>query len=84
MPKANGPERPLGIPALEEKLVQPACVKLLAAIYEQDLLDWSDGYRAGRGALDAVRDLTCDLPYGRSGYLVEADRGVSNHDIHLR
>jgi hypothetical protein len=59
--KANGTERPLGIPALEDKLVQLACAKLLTAIYEQDLLDCRDGYRAGRGALDAVRDLIFDL-----------------------
>ena len=73
IPKANGTERPLGIPALEDKLVQLACAKLLAAIYEQDFLDCRYGYRAGRGALDAVRDLTFDLQYGRYGYLVEAD-----------
>jgi len=73
IPKANGHERPLGIPALEDKLVQLACAKLLTAIYEQDFLECSYGYRPGRGALDAVRDLTFDLQYGRYGYLVEAD-----------
>ena len=73
IPKANGTERPLGIPALEDKLVQLACAKLLTAIYEQDFLDCRYGYRPGRGALDAVRDLTFDLQYGRYGYLVEAD-----------
>jgi len=73
IPKANGTDRPLGIPALEDKLVQLACAKLLTAIYEQDFLECSYGYRPGRGALDAVRDLTFDLQYGRYGYLVEAD-----------
>jgi group II intron reverse transcriptase/maturase len=73
IPKENGKERPLGIPALEDKLVQLACAKLLTAIYEQDFLDCSYGYRPGRGAQDAVRDLTFDLQYGKYGYLVEAD-----------
>ncbi len=83
IPKANGTERPLGIPALEDKLVQLACAKLLTAIYEQDFLDCSYGYRPGRGALDAVRDLTFDLQYGRYGYLVEADiQGFFDHMDH--
>jgi RNA-directed DNA polymerase len=63
----------LGIPALEDKLVQLACAKLLTAIYEQEFLDCSYGYRPGRGALDAVRDLTFDLQYGTYGYVVDAD-----------
>src|SRR5262249_38412476 len=83
MPKANGTERPLGIPALEDKLGQLACAKLLTAIYEQEFLDCSYGYRPGRGALDAVRDLTFDLQYGRYGYLVEADvKGCFEHRDH--
>jgi RNA-directed DNA polymerase len=73
IPKEKGSERPLGIPAREDKLVQLACAKLLTAIYEQDFLDCSYAYRPGRGALDAVQDLTFDLQYGKYGYLVEAD-----------
>ncbi len=73
IPKENGTERPLGIPALEDKLVQLACAKLLVAIYEQDFLACSYGYRPERGALDAVRELTFDLQYGVYGYVVEAD-----------
>jgi group II intron reverse transcriptase/maturase len=86
IPKDNGKERPLGNPTLEEKLVQLAWAKLLAllaALYEQDFLECSDGYRPGRGALDAVRDLTVDLQYGRYGYVVEADvDGVCDHLEH--
>ena len=67
IPKENGKERPLGIPALEDKLVQLACAKLLEAIYEQDFLSCSYGYRPERSALDAVRNLTFDLQYGVYG-----------------
>jgi RNA-directed DNA polymerase len=73
IPKEKGKERPLGILVIEDKLVQAACAKLLTAIYEQDFLDCSYGYRPGRGALDAVRDVTFDLQYGCYGYVVEAD-----------
>jgi group II intron reverse transcriptase/maturase len=73
IPKENGGERPLGIPALEDKLVQLACAKLLNAIYEQDFLACSYGYRPGRGAKDAVMDLGFNLQYGKYGHVVEAD-----------
>jgi group II intron reverse transcriptase/maturase len=83
IPKENGKKRPLGIPALEDKLVQLASAKLLTAIYEQDFLDCSYGYRPGRGALDAVRDLTFDLQYGTYGYVVEVDvKGFFDHLDH--
>ena len=73
IPKDNGKERPLGIPALEDKLVQMACAKILGALYEQDFLPASYGYRPMRGAKDAVLDLGFNLQYGRFGYVVEAD-----------
>lgn len=73
IPKENGQERPLGIPALEDKLVQAACAKVLTAIYEQDFLDCSNAYRPGRSAKETVCDLTFNLQFGRFGYIVEAD-----------
>jgi RNA-directed DNA polymerase len=83
IPKENGQQRPLGIPALEDKLVQLACAKLLTAIYEGDFLDCSYGYRPGRSAREAVGDLTFYLQYGSYGYLVEADiRGFFDHMDH--
>ena len=83
IPKENGQERPLGIPALEDKLVQLACAKLLNAIYEQDFLDCSHGYRPGRSAKETVCDLTFALQFGTYGYLVEADiRGFYEHMDH--
>lgn len=75
--------RPLGIPTLEDKLVQLACAKLLTAIYEEDFLDCSYGYRPGRGAQDAVNELTFNLQYGVYGYIVEADiHGFFDHMDH--
>ena len=83
IPKENGTQRPLGIPALEDKLVQLACAKLLTAIYEGDFLNCSYGYRPGRSAREAVCDLTFYLQYGSYGYLVEADiRGFFDHMDH--
>lgn len=83
IPKEKGKERPLGILVLEDKLVQLACAKLLNAIYEHDFMGCSYGYRLGRGAKDAVRDLTFDLQYGVYGYLVEADiKGFFDHMDH--
>ncbi|MFQ6030883.1 MAG: group II intron reverse transcriptase/maturase [Dehalococcoidia bacterium] len=83
IPKGNGQERPLGIPALEDKLVPLACAELLTAIYEQDFRACSYGYRPGRSALDAVQDLTFDLQYGRYGSMVEVDvKGFFDHIDH--
>ncbi|NOT53662.1 MAG: group II intron reverse transcriptase/maturase [Deltaproteobacteria bacterium] len=73
IPKGNGKLRPLGIPAVEDKLLQVAATRLLAAIYEQDFLPCSYGYRPGVGALEAVDDLTVKLQFGRYSYVVEAD-----------
>ncbi len=81
--KENGEPRALGIPALEDKLVQRACGKLLTAIYEQDFLECSHGYRPGRSAKEAVGDLTFNLQYGCYGYVVEADiKGFFDHMDH--
>jgi len=73
IPKENGKQRPLGIPALEDKLVQLACAKVLNAIYEEDFVDCSYAYRSQRSAKEAVEDLTFNLQYGSYGYIVEAD-----------
>lgn len=73
IPKACGKMRALGIPALEDKLVQRACAKILNAIYEQDFLPASYGYRPRRDAREAVEDLGFNLQYGTFGYVVEAD-----------
>jgi group II intron reverse transcriptase/maturase len=73
IPKINGKLRPLGIPATDDKVLQFAVAKILEAIYEEDFLDVSYGYRPGTGPQDAVRDLTRKLQFGRFSHIVEAD-----------
>jgi len=83
IPKLNGKLRPLGIPAIADKLLQTGVTKILEEIYEQDFLDCSYGYRPGVGALDAIKDLSAVLRNGRIHYLVEADiRGFFDHIDH--
>jgi group II intron reverse transcriptase/maturase len=73
IPKENGKQRPLSIPALEDKIVQKAMVEILNAIYEQDFIDCSYGFRPGRGqhqALDEVGRVICTRP---TGWVLEID-----------
>jgi retron-type reverse transcriptase len=65
--------RPLGIPATEDKLLQLAVKRLLEAIYEQDFLSCSYGYRPLVGARTAVDELRAKLQFGGYHHLVEAD-----------
>jgi RNA-directed DNA polymerase len=73
IPKLNGKLRPLGIPAIADKVLQMGVTRILEEIYEQDFLACSYGYRPRVGALDAVRDLSAALRSGRYHFLVEAD-----------
>ena len=73
IPKGNGKLRPLGIPATEDKLLQLAVKRILEAIYEQDFLKSSYGYRPNIGAHDAVERLSNELQFGKYNYVVEAD-----------
>jgi group II intron reverse transcriptase/maturase len=57
IPKSNGKLRPLGLPALEDKIVQRAVADLLESIYEEDFHEFSYGFRPGRSAHQALRDL---------------------------
>lgn len=73
IPKGQGRSRPLGISAIEDKLMQTAVSLILQAIYEQDFLSCSYGYRPKIGARDAVDELSARLQFGKCGYVVEAD-----------
>jgi len=73
IPKSNGKQRPLGIPALEDKIVQQAVSDILRSIFEWDFSDSSFAYREGRGAGDATQSLAANLQWGPFGYVVEAD-----------
>ena len=73
IPKSPGKYRPLGLPAIEEKLVQLAVSKILTAIFETDFLPCSFGYRPKIGATNAVQELTFNLQYGSFGWIVEVD-----------
>jgi len=73
IPKDGGKTRPIGISAFEDKLVQDAVREVLEAIYEQDFLDCSYGFRPGRSAHDAVRTLDRVVHRGQANWILEAD-----------
>ena len=65
--------RPLGIPALEDKIVQAGLSKILQAIYEQDFIEDSQGFRPNRGCHDALRALSQTVENQPINHIVEAD-----------
>jgi Retron-type reverse transcriptase len=74
IPKSGSDKmRPLGIPALEDKLVQAGLVKILQGIYEQDFIEDSYGFRPERGCHDALRALSQTVENQPINYIVEAD-----------
>lgn len=76
-------KRPLGIPAYEDKLVQAAVAKILTAIYEPEFLNFSFGFRPGRGCHDALRALNDILYFQPVNYVVDVDiRGFFDHVDH--
>jgi RNA-directed DNA polymerase len=73
IPKENGTSRPIGISTVEDKIVQGALRNVLEAIYEQDFLNCSYGFRPKRSAHDAIRQLNEVMYRGDASYIVEAD-----------
>ncbi|RJO68795.1 MAG: group II intron reverse transcriptase/maturase [Myxococcales bacterium] len=74
IPKGDGKKmRPIGIPTFEDKVLQRAVAMLLEAIYEQDFLDCSYGFRPGRSAHQALEDFRERLMKMRGGFVIEVD-----------
>jgi group II intron reverse transcriptase/maturase len=73
IPKGDGRGRPLGIPAIEDKVVQRALSDVLTEVYEEEFYDFSYGFRPGRGCHDALRGLACHIAQDRVNWVVEAD-----------
>jgi RNA-directed DNA polymerase len=71
--KADGKQRPLGIAALEDKVVQQAVVTILSAIYESDFLGFSYGFRPGRGQHDALDAVWNGINGRKIGWILDAD-----------
>jgi len=73
IPKADGRQRPLGIAALEDKVVQRAVVEVLNAIYEGDFLGFSYGFRPGRNPHQALDALTAGIRWKKVNWVLDAD-----------
>src|SRR5437762_9861603 len=73
IPKPDGRQRPLAVAALEDKIVQRATVAVLNAIYEEDFLGFSYGFRPGRGAHDALDALAVALKSRKVNFILDAD-----------
>ena len=73
IPKPDGKQRPLGIAALEDKIVQHAVVRVLTPIYEEEFVGFSYGYRPNRTAHDALDALWMALMGRRVNWLLDAD-----------
>src|SRR6266566_3834199 len=73
IPKADGKQRPLAVAALEDKIVQRATVAVLKAIYEEDFLGFSYGFRPKRGQHDALDALAVGIGTKRVNFILDAD-----------
>ena len=83
IPKADGRQRPLGIAALEDKIVQQAVVAVLNKIYEGDFRGFSYGFRPGRGPHQALDALTVGIQRKRVNWVLDADiRGFFDNMSH--
>ena len=81
--KANGKQRPLGIPAIEDKIVQRGIAQILGAIYENDFMDFSYGFRPHRSCHQALKNLDQIIMTKPINHIVDADiKGFFDHVDH--
>ncbi len=73
IPKADGSQRPLGVPALEDTIVQGAVAEVLSAVYEADFLGFSYGFRPGRSPKNALEALHTAVMSQRVNWVLDAD-----------
>jgi group II intron reverse transcriptase/maturase len=73
IPKEDGRQRPLGVTALEDKLVQRATVEVLNAVYETDFVGFSYGFRPGRSQHQALDALSVGIRYRQVGWVLDTD-----------
>ena len=82
IPKGDGKTRPLGIPTVKDRIVQAALKSVMEPIFERQFLDLSYGFRPGRGAKDALREVSQRLAEGEC-WVVDADiQGYFDHIPH--
>jgi RNA-directed DNA polymerase len=88
IPKSKDKKRPLGLPVIEDKLLQTGGAKILDAIFDGDFFDFSFGYRLKHGPRQAALALKEKIQFGRFRFLVEADiKGFFNnidHDLLIK
>jgi len=73
IPKADGRQRPIGIPVLEDKIVQRSAAEVLSSVYEVDFLGFSYGFRPGRSAHNALNALSVGIIRKKVNWVLDAD-----------
>jgi RNA-directed DNA polymerase len=73
IPKPDGRQRPLGLPTVQDKIAQRAVGLILSAIYEQDFMPMSFGFRQGRSAHQAIEGVKAEIAQGKVSWVVDAD-----------